>query len=153
MPKKKFRKHRKNWFSLIKTTSTPVKRNKQRREEPPEKCRHSFPLSVLNEDRITYVYKYLQSKQGRNIVQISCVSYEIFVANSWKTIVYYDDAHGEFHRHVMVTINDTKGNVSTLGVRQKGGRRKLLDWAIKDITRNHIYYKREFLKRNRQLLT
>lgn len=150
MPKKKF-KHKPSWLSLIKKTTATIKRNKQTKKELLEECRNGFSLS--GEDKITYVYMYRDSRGGRNIIEIICVSYEIYVANSWKTVIYYDDAHKQFHKHVMISLDDTKGEISTSGVRQKGGRKKLLTWAIDDLINNYLYYKKEFLKRNADLLT
>lgn len=150
MPKRKFRRHKTSWFDVIKRSQVPIKRNKQIKKEPLEECRHSFQLG---EDRITYIYSYRNLKKSRSIIRIICVSYEIYLNNSWKTIIYYDDAHGEFHRHVMISMDDEKGDISSSGVRQKGDKRKLLEWAIKDLTRNFYYYKREFLKRNKDILT
>lgn len=152
MTNKKFRKRGIPWLGLIKKTVIPIKPNKQVKKAKPEECKHSFLL--LDEDRISYLYKYLHSKDKRNIVEITCVSYDIFVANSWKTIIYYDDTHdGILHRHEIISIDDKKGKVITAGVKQKGGRKKLLDWAIKDLTKNYSFYKKEFLKRNNDLLT
>lgn len=104
--------------------------------------RHQFTLTENN--RLTYVYKI--SKTGK-IVEVVCVSLEIKMKKKWETILYYDNHHEKMHAHFRVSIDNDADTPTLVGVRQKGTTRRLLKWAIKDITLNYVRYKTNFLRR------
>lgn len=156
MKRGNFRRHRASFVKLAKKYLIPVKTNKQVRKVVGKIHRHGYPLTET--DQINYEYSYIdrktKGKKKRKILEITCVSYEILIGEDWKTIVYYDDSHdGLMHKHVMISIDDKKGEVSDENIKQKGGRKQLMGWAIKELTKNSDNYKRHFLKRNKKLLT
>ena len=103
--------------------------------------RKRFFLSENN--RSTRIFKQIETGK---ITEIICVSLEIIINNKWETIVYYDNVHGYLHRHERLSASDESETIATLGVRQKGTVRRLLKWAIRDISINYINYKKRFLK-------
>lgn len=102
-----------------------------------------FFLSENN--RSTRVFKQIET--GR-ITEIVCVSLDVLLNNEWETIVYYDNVHGILHRHERLSIIDRSDSIATISIRQKGTVRRLLKWAIKDITKNYDIYKKRFLRRS-----
>jgi len=105
--------------------------------------RNKFYLSDNN--RSVRVFKQIETGK---VIEIVCVSLEILIDKKWKTITYYDNIHGYLHRHERVSLSDESETIVVLGVRQKGSTRRLLRWAIKDITINYASYKKRFLKRS-----
>ena len=103
--------------------------------------RKRFFLSENN--RSTRIFKQIETGK---ITEIICVSLEIVINSKWETIVYYDNVHGYLHRHERLSASDESETIATLGVRQKGTVRRLLKWAIRDISINYINYKKRFLK-------
>lgn len=103
-----------------------------------------FLLSENN--RITYIYKVSKTKK---VVEVTCVSLDIYLDKSWITIVYYDNYHGKMHRHVTVSTIDNSDTPTEISVRQRGTNRRLLGWAINDIKANYLIYKSKFLKRSK----
>ncbi|EKE14007.1 MAG: hypothetical protein ACD_12C00718G0004 [uncultured bacterium] len=121
---------------------------KKRKEEFEKKHISEIPLSENN--RIIYVYK---DNQKTSQTEIVCVSFDIKISEDWITILYYDNHHeGLLHRHNIISYNNKANIVGNDGIRRKGDWKKLLHWAIEDIKKNHIYYKKKFLSRNRSLL-
>jgi len=105
--------------------------------------RRHFYLSDNN--RVTRIYEQIET--GR-LVEIVCASLDTHFKGKWITIVRYDTHHGYMHKHERVSIENESTTVTILGVRQKGTRRRLLRWAIRDINTNYLVYKRKFLKRS-----
>jgi hypothetical protein len=101
-------------------------------------------ISLTQNNRITYIYRILDT--GR-VVEVICVSLEIRYGEKWRTIIYYDNHHDFLHRHERINLETSSDITTTNGVRQKGTNRRLLRWAIQDISNNYISYKLKFLKR------
>lgn len=121
------------------------KLNTQKAHETLVKNAETFPLTEV--DRLTKIYKVNMEEE---ISEITCVSLEIKINKEWFTIVYYDSFHsGSLHKHVTVSLEDRSDSPTTVGVRKKGNQRKLLTWAIRDITTNYFYYKRNFFRRSK----
>lgn len=143
--KKKIRKHRSLVIPLLALVKISQELKSQKIREALIKNEETFPLTEV--DRLTKIYK--ANKDGE-ISEITCVSLEIKINNEWITIIYYDSFHnGSLHKHVTVSMVDRSDSPTTDGVRKKGTQRKLLTWAIKDITINYFYYKRNFFRRSK----
>ncbi|GHO85244.1 hypothetical protein KSZ_32500 [Dictyobacter formicarum] len=95
------------------------------------------------EDRITYVYK---QDDKYKIIDVTDVSYEIFLNQKWVTILRYDNAHG-FHRHLIGSISHPEADVVT-PLNISGQSESLLRWAIEDIKVNWWYHRAAYFKRN-----
>lgn len=107
---------------------------------------HFQEFYLLDTDRIIYVYK---RNAERDISEVSNVSYEIKVKDEWITIVRYDSSHGYLHRHLAISISNPSDTPSTVGVIRKGSHPKWLTWAINDIKKRYLDYKRGFLRRSK----
>lgn len=143
--KKKIRKHRRLIITPIALVKISQKFKSQELHKELIKNEETFPLTEI--DRLTKIYKV--NKDGK-ISEITCASLEIKINKEWITIVYYDSFHsGLLHKHVTVSMVDRSDSPTTDGVRKKGTQRKLLTWAIKDITTNYFYYKRNFFRRSK----
>lgn len=131
---RKIRRHTRNIEPFI---VPPIKeRLKENRAEIP----------LTEEDRITYIYKIDQKGIVR---EVTCVSYEIFINETWITIVYYDSSHDSIlHRHVRVSLKNSSDAPSTDGVKKNGSQHRFLTWSIEDIQHNYLMYKKHFLKRS-----
>lgn len=143
--KKKIRKHRRLIITPIVLAKISQEQKSRQAREALVKNEETFPLTEV--DRLTKIYR--ANKDGE-IVEITCVSLEIKINNEWVTIVYYDNFHsGLLHKHITVSMTDRSDSPTTDGVRKKGTQRKLLTWAIKDITTDYFYYKRNFFRRSK----
>ena len=143
--KKKIRKHRGLIITPITLAKISRKLKSQELHEGLIKNEETFPLTEV--DGLTKIYK---TNRDGEIYEITCVSLEIKINNEWITIIYYDSFHnGLLHKHVTVSMADRSDSPTTDGVRKKGTQRKLLTWAIKDITANYFYYKRNFFRRSK----
>lgn len=103
---------------------------------------NNFQLSQNN--RLTYVYK---TNEKRNIIEITNVSLEIKIGKKWTTIIRFDNAHGRLHRHIYFSPENNTDVVDYINVKQKGSQKELLCWAIDDLKKNYINYKKKYLKR------
>lgn len=143
--KKKIRKHSGLIIPPAALVKISQKLKSQKAREALIKNEETFPLTEV--DRLTKIYKV--NKDGE-IFEITCVSLEIKINEEWVTIVYYDNFHsGLLHKHITVSMADRSDSPTTAGVRKKGTQRKLLTWAIKDITTDYFYYKRNFFRRSK----
>ncbi len=98
-------------------------------------------------DRLIYIY-VIDTKTNRTI-EIVNVSYEVKIEKHWKTIIRYDSAHGYLHKHIRVSLIDEKETTTRDRVKQKGDPKIWLTWAVGDIQRNFIEYRRLFFKRSK----
>ena len=96
-------------------------------------------------NRLTRIYEKNESKTIENIV---CISLEAKLKGKWKTIIFYDTAHGYLHKHERFSLRNDSYSISTIGVKRKGTKEKLLNWSVKDLHQKYIFYKRRFLKRS-----
>lgn len=141
----KIKKHRGFTLDSAELINISNKSKLQKDKEALRKNEESFFLTEV--DRLTKIYKL---NKDDDISEITCVSLEIKINKDWITIVYYDSFHsGSLHKHVTVSMVDRSDSPTTDGVRKKGTKRKLLTWAIKDITTNYFSYKRNFFKRSK----
>lgn len=140
MPKK-FRSHKKK-LNIPKKVILPVKQN-ELSERDGLTINHEFPLSEI--ERIKYIYTYDNNQRITNIV---CASYDIYINEEWVTIIFYDSEHGFLHRHETISFENRNDMVTEEQVKKKGQRKDWLTWAIKDIQKRSIYYKKLFLKRS-----
>lgn len=113
------------------------------------KYRTKFPklikkgqLKYSKNNRGTYIYKL--DKSGE-ILEIVCVSLEILIKNKWVTIVRYDTYHGQIHKHLRLSYESNATVVVNCGLSNDLTKHMLLTWAIKDISKNYISYKKEFV--------
>jgi len=128
---------------------TKKNRNRYKKNQPNKLTIHRNDYLISENNRITYIYR--TNIQGI-IVEIICVSLEIRIQKDWKTIIYYDSYHdGALHRHTYSSIVNDSDVADYLGVRKKGGQKRLLRWAIDDIKNNYLHYKKQFVKRCRKL--
>lgn len=110
--------------------------------------RHTYSLTET--DRISYVY---QINSQNTIIEVTCVSYDLFVGNQWFTLVYYDNCHGGvLHRHVKLNIAKNIDIPNIYGVKKNGSSKKLLSWANKDLRNKYLDYRKGFIRRNRTYL-
>jgi hypothetical protein len=98
-------------------------------------------------DRLTYIY--VIDINTNKTIEVVNVSYEIKIEGDWKTIIRFDSAHGYLHRHSRVSLDDEKETTTRDSVKQKGDPKRWLTWAIHDIQKNFIEYRRLFFKRSK----
>lgn len=113
---------------------------KYRKKVPNQIIKNYLKLSENNHG--TYIYKI--DKNG-TILEITCVSLEILIKNKWTTIVRYDTHHGQIHKHLRLSVKEKTTVVEECGFKKNADKKKLLTWAIKDITKNYIEYKKDFM--------
>ncbi len=109
--------------------------------------RADFLISPNN--RLTYIYK-IKSKSNEEIIEVTCVSLEIKHQGKWKTIIRFDSSHaGKLHRHTRISLLSKADNVDSYRLPVKRTQKQLLNWSIKNIKDNYLFYKKEFIKRNK----
>ena len=129
-----------------KITNKASKAYLKKRTDISQENLYSQEIYLLDTDRIIYVYK---RNTKRDISEITNVSYEIRIKAEWITIVRYDSSHGYLHRHLAISINNPSDTPSTVGVIRKGSHQKWLTWAINDIKKRYLDYKKGFLRRSK----
>lgn len=119
------------------------------RAKPTDEIRRQFiPIGLNN--RVTHIWK-TDSKGTTS--EVTCVSLDIKINNEWETIVYYDSHHeGKLHRHTRISYLDRADITDWYGVKSKGSQQNLLTWSIEDLKHKYLYYKKQFLKRNKKNL-
>ncbi len=98
-------------------------------------------------DRITYVYRI--DTRINETIEVTNVSYEIKIKAEWPTIIRYDSAHGYLHKHIRISLADKKETTTRDRVKHKGDPKIWLTWAIQDIQKNFLEYRRLFFKRSK----
>ncbi|MEK7550430.1 MAG: hypothetical protein AAB535_01440 [Patescibacteria group bacterium] len=101
------------------------------------------PYHLSETNRITRVYRKLPTGE---ISAIICISLDCYFNRKWRTILYYDTVHGYLHRHERLSLKDMSETISTQNVKKKGSQNQLMNWVIRDISRNYISYKIKFLQ-------
>lgn len=116
--------------------------------EKTEKREGEFPLYKSNTDKLHWCIEI--SLKG-NTVKIADITFLIFVNDEWQWVVRYDDHGGDglLHKHERLSLNDDSETTLSLPIRKNGNKKKLTEWAIDDIRKNYINYRRVFLKRNK----
>ncbi|MBI2039987.1 hypothetical protein HYT18_02860 [Candidatus Microgenomates bacterium] len=106
----------------------------------------SNEIILTETDRITHIRR-VDSK--RTILEVVNVSYETKVDEEWMTIVRYDSTHGFLHRHLRISLDDSREIINTTGVKKKGTVHVWYTWAIHDLLLRHQDYKKGFMKRSK----
>jgi hypothetical protein len=102
-------------------------------------------------DRLTYVYQVdITTNTTRAVVN---VSYEIHIAGNWQTIIRFDSAHGYLHKHSRISLDDKKETTTREDVIKTGDPKRWLTWAIQNIQKNFITYRRVFFMRSKMIDT
>lgn len=101
---------------------------------------------LTEHDRIKYSYK--KDRTGK-FLEVTNVSYEIKVKNQWITIVRYDSSHGYLHRYTKISLSNESEITGTDRVIKRGDHHRWLTWALKDLRKNFIEYRRLFFKRSK----
>ncbi len=103
------------------------------------------PMNIAKSDRISFS---VLINEKHNIRKIENISYDILIDEKWINIVRFDDhgGKGHLHKHTKISMNDEKTIDSSQGVKQSRSKRKLFNWAFKDIKRNYLIYRSKFLK-------
>lgn len=119
------------------------KRIRWRQVKKKEIFKGIFPLNVNDSDRVTYYWKL----EGKTYKEIN-ITYEIKIRDTWETIIRYDDHGGEglFHKHIRISLEDKSEVLTADNVKRKGRKKGLLNWAINDIKKNYLIYRKKFLK-------
>ncbi len=98
-------------------------------------------------DRLIYIY--IIDTNTNKTIEVVNVSYEVKIEGKWKTIIRYDSAHGYLHKHSRISFADEKETTTRDRVKQKGDPKRWLTWAIQDIQKNFLEYRRLFFKRSK----
>lgn len=117
----------------------------QTKAEKPKSFRiisNSFLLS--ENDRLTYIFQI--DEQGK-VIEVTNVSYDILIKDSWMTVIRYDSEHGFLHRHSRISLSNPEEIETTIGVKKKGDPRVWLTWAIDDIKSRYLEYRKKFTKK------
>lgn len=119
------------------------KRTRWRQASKKEVFKGIFPLNINDSDRVTYYWKL----EGKTYKEIN-ITYEIKIRDTWETIIRYDDHGGAglFHKHIRISLEDKSEVLTADNVKRKGGKKELLNWAIQDIKKNYLLYRKKFLK-------
>lgn len=107
---------------------------------------HHHPLTAS--DRVTYSYSY---KKDRNntILEVVNVSYEVEIDDEWITILRFDSTHGKMHCHMRISLQNPEEVVVPGGwIARKGTPKNWLSWAMKDIRKKYLNYRKGFFKRS-----
>lgn len=115
-------------------------------ENNPGACDEKNDQFLSPTDRLTYIYIF--DINANVTTEVVNVSYEIKIEGDWQTIIRYDSAHGHLHKHSRVSLNDEKEITTREGVKQKGDPKSWLTWAIQDIQKHFVEYRRLFYKRS-----
>lgn len=103
-------------------------------------------IVLTEEDRITRIRSIKEDRKTKEVVN---VSYDIKIGEKWETIVRYDSFHGYLHRHMLVSLQVRIDTPSTAGVIKKGDPDKWYTWAISDIQKRYLNYKKGFMRRSK----
>ncbi|MBI2330070.1 hypothetical protein HYU94_01650 [Candidatus Daviesbacteria bacterium] len=143
MRKRKTRNRLNSIYKIIRLVKESQKK-KQEKIQCFQTITHEFNLS--DTDKITYT-------RGVNnegiIIEVVNVSYEIKINNLWTTIWRYDSEHGYLHCHMRISMQNPSETVTTTRVIKKGTPHTWFTWAINDIKKNYIIYRRGFMKRSK----
>lgn len=141
MGKRKHRK-RKKFARPENVITIPVKQEKEPKSQIISKSAE-FPLT--DEDKVIYVYEINAAQKVSEVVN---VSYQALMVGSWVTLLRFDSEHGFLHGHRRISLRNEQEVVFTAGVKRKGTPHHWLTWAIEYLIKNHLDYKKSFLKRS-----
>jgi hypothetical protein len=118
-----------------------------------KKKKESFLVTKKSDQLLTtterLIYIYIIDTNTNKTIEVVNVSYEIKIEEDWITIIRFDSAHGYLHRHSRVSLDDEKETTTRDSVKRKGDPKRWLTWAIQDIQKNFIEYRRLFFKRSK----
>ena len=77
--------------------------------------------------------------EGGRVTNVVVVQYEAYIDGQWRAIVRFDEAHGFFHRDIM--LPDSKQNKTLLSVSDKN---QALTQAIIEIKENWTEYRQRY---------
>ncbi len=107
-------------------------------------------ISLSENNRIIYAFKRIRKS---HIIEVTTVSLDIKIGTKWKTVLYYDciQSHQKkLHRHRRISL-DIPGEIPfEKEINIKGAPKKKLTWAIRDIKKNWIDYKKKLLERSKK---
>ena len=106
----------------------------------------SREFNLSDTDKITYTKAV---DQNNNILEVVNVSYEVRINEEWMTIWRYDSEHGYLNCHMRVSLSNTAETVTTASVKKKGTPHGWFTWAIDNIKKNYLNYRRGFFKRSK----
>lgn len=104
-------------------------------------------IQSSEEDRIIYTY---ERNDDYNVLDVTNVSQQTWINGDWVTVRRFDSEDGFLHVHNKLSIHDSDGFKTIVGVKQKGDPHIWLTWAIDDIKKRFVDSKRTFLKRSNQ---
>ena len=134
MVSRKFRRHIKNVLQLV----MPVL------PEKTEKKEFEFTLNKSQTDKLHWC---IEVNQKGHTVKIADITLVILINDEWQWIVRYDDHGGQgfLHRHERISLQDESETTILLPIRKNGNKKKLTEWAIDDIRKRYLSYRRNFL--------
>ena len=109
---------------------------------------------LLNKNQTDKLHCCIQTNKNGKYVKIADITFLIFHNNQWEWVVRYDDHGGQgfMHRHERVSLKDESETTIPLPVRKNGNKKKLTEWAIDDVRKNYLHYRRRFLDRSKVAL-
>lgn len=144
MRKRKTRGRLNSIYKIIRLVKEGQK--KQEKAQYSRAVAREFNLS--DTDKITYT-RGVDSKD--TIVEVINVSYEIKINDLWMTIWRYDSEHGYLHCHMRISIQNPSEIATTARVIKKGTPHTWFTWAINDILRNYLTYRKGFMNRSKMI--
>ena len=119
------------------------KTNKYKRR--PNELIHTRQINLSELDRITYSYK----KIGDEYTEVVNSSYETKINKKWITLIRFDTAHGQLHRHTRFSLDKDKEYITEEHVLEHGGgHHAWLTWTLRDLLSNFEHYKKKFMEQN-----
>jgi hypothetical protein len=106
----------------------------------------SREIPLTKTDRITYVYG--RDKTTDAILEVTNVSYEVWIEKGWLTILRYDSTHGYLHQHARFSLTVEKEFITQEYVLKTGNHQEWLTFAIEDIKTNFLAYRQAFFNRS-----
>lgn len=126
---------------------------KRKNKSHREKKKEGFSRTKKSEQLLTtadrLIYIYVIDTRTNKTIEVVNVSYEVKIEKDWETIIRYDSAHGYLHKHIRISMPDEKETTTRDRVKQKGDPKTWLTWAVGDIQRNFLEYRRVFFKRSK----
>lgn len=120
------------------------KESQEAKESYSRAITHEFNLSET--DKITYT----KGVNDKNIIiEVINVSYEVNINDQWVSIWRYDSEHGYLHCHMRISLQNSSETVTNVHVIKKGTPHTWFTWAINDIKKNYLNYRKGFMRRSK----
>lgn len=106
---------------------------------------NNVPLNKALYDRISF--SVLRNEEN-GIRKIENISYDININDKWEWVVRYDDhgGTGNLHRHYRINLTDERTIESAAGIRKYKNKDHELTWVCNEIKRDHMIFRKRFLK-------